>query len=455
MRVLKKDCPASQPALARAGVWLILLSLGVLVAPPSRAEQLSLAPRMASNQEQVQWISGPAKANLGNLAEMDVPEGFRLTDAKAARALLENSKNPVPTGLVGILAPNSFKWWVVIKFTDTGYVKDAAKDPIDSTAVLATVREQVQGQNLERVNHKQSPFVAVNWSIEPAFDPATETVEWAFKVKTQSAGVVNHTVRLLGRRGVLDATAVQPDSAEREEIPLKQMMTRVAFKEGERYADYQTGDKVFSLGIAGLITGEDSDSRSKVGPKRAYLNLAIWGGAVGAGVLILLVFLAWRRRKKSLARNVRYEFPKSGKPTASMGQSSPILGVKASESGSRPSSSGKASRRRRVFNYHKFYTEMVLQVSANPYLSEPNAAPPQAPDLPKAQGLQASGSGSESNALAGNAQMELIASQKSLIDEQKRLLREQAKLIEEKSKLISEKTQILEKQAELYERDVL
>ena len=52
-----------------------------------------------------------------------------------------------------------------------------------------------------------------------------------------------------------------------------------------------------------------------------------------------------------------------------------------------------------------------------------------------------------SQALA-NANLELIACQKTLIEEQRNLMREQARIIEEKAKLIKEYNQLMEKWSE-------
>lgn len=103
-----------------------------------------------------------------------------------------------------------------------------------------------------------------------------------------------------------------------------------------------------------------------------------------------------------------------------------------------------AARPRKVFNYHKFYSDMVLQCSGHSYgwvapangHSHPRAAEPVAP--------AAAAPAMPSQALA-NANLELIACQNNLIEEQRNLMREQARIIEEKAKLIKEYNQLMEK----------
>src|ERR1700712_3084544 len=66
----------------------------------------SLTPLMSA-QQQVKWISGPSTASLGTVADMEIPQGYRLTDAEGGRILLERMKNPIPRGLLGVLTPES------------------------------------------------------------------------------------------------------------------------------------------------------------------------------------------------------------------------------------------------------------------------------------------------------------------------------------------------------------
>jgi hypothetical protein len=134
------------------------------------------------------------------------------------------------------------------------------------------------------------------------------------------------------------------------------------------------------------------------------------------------------------------------------------------------------SKRRRMFNYHKFYTEMVLQGPSPTSATESNYAyngyngyyveyePPRINNNGNGHG---SGNGSsnghdnhhfeshvETNG-AHAAQADLIAGQKSLIEEQQRLIHEQARLIEEKSRLIAEKNQLLERQSQMIDNNLV
>lgn len=133
---------------------------------------------------------------------------------------------------------------------------------------------------------------------------------------------------------------------------------------------------------------------------------------------------------------------------------------------------GNNSKRRRMFNYHKFYTEMVLQ-GPSPTSVADNAYNPYYGyegyyvqyETPRNGNGHVNGNGHanghavESVHANGNGSVEahasLISTQKSLIEEQQRLIQEQARLIEEKSRLIAEKNQLLDRQSQMLDNNLI
>jgi len=105
-------------------------------------------------------------------------------------------------------------------------------------------------------------------------------------------------------------------------------------------------------------------------------------------------------------------------------------------------------RHRRAFDYQKFYSDMMMQVSTRSYtgMIQPSAED----SVEEVAGTSSANSASaQVMAEARGAASELIARQKDLIEEQRRLMQQQTKLIEERSKLIEEKNQLLAKQSEM------
>jgi len=486
------------PTLSRAFVkpaafFLLLSVFTVFLFQRCKADQpLTLSP---SSSVQVQWTSGPADASLGSLADIKIPKGYRFTDATGATLLLGRMNNPVPAGLVGILAPESGQWWAVLEYRNIGYLKDAAKTGIDAKAILKGISDRAQRQNEIRRIHNLPLIASVDWALAPAFDANTHILEWAVLAKVQSGQVVNHTMRLLGRQGLLDATVVEPYQAQAalDLVSLKELMKNISFKPGQRYTDYQAGDKISQIGLAGLIEGDEdsaTDQTDDVAP--SVKSAGVWGRYVFAGVLaggsVMLVWgVAQRRRKvqpvlsKSLAGNgvgngnghtsvasVQHHAVAPAPALAGNGLATvaarpaerPKVAMARNGSTHRQGAHREGARRRKIFDYHRFYTDTVMKLSSSGYTAE---VPPRnghangnANGHSPAHAIddQSPSNGAGNQALM-QAHLDLIANQKELIEEQKRLMIQQAKLIEEKSKLIAEKTQLLDRQTELFERDLL
>jgi hypothetical protein len=135
----------------------------------------------------------------------------------------------------------------------------------------------------------------------------------------------------------------------------------------------------------------------------------------------------------------------------------------------------KDPKRRRVFNYAKFYTEMVMQgptpvvgenYSYNGYEFDQARPNNNSSGHNNNNGVANGNSTGHDHAapaeksaakpgLVAEAHSELISSQKALIEEQKRLIEEQARLIDEKSRVIEEKNQLLNRQSEMIDNSLL
>lgn len=395
---------------------------------------MSLLP-LAPSGEEPQWLLGPGKASLKDFATLEVPEGYRFTDAKGARIILKRMKKHASPNLVGFLTPDTGKFWVILEFTGLGYVKDLDKSTeFDAAATLKAVRALIERQNEYLVKAGAAPITSVDWAIQPAFDANRYTLEWALRAETPSEKMVNQTVRMLGRRGALDIVAVQRDQGSFEPVPLRDLAKNISFNPGERYTDYQRGDKLATVGLVALIAGEENHTTG-----RFMAKAGIWAGVVFLAGALAGVVVVIRRMRQS-QKNAR-AYPTGRDPgLASLFHNG--NGVNGRD----------GARRRKMFNYHKFYSDMMLQVS-----SGPTALMPATNGKPVAHETNGRVYPHDTivNQAIVHANLELIANQTNLIQEQKRLLHEQSRLIEEKSRLIREKNEVLEKQAELFERDLL
>jgi hypothetical protein len=366
-------------------------------------------------------------------------------------------KNPIPDGLVGILAPDSSKWWVVLTFTDVGYVKDAAKERIDPAAVLKAVQKRSEQQNAERATQSMPSIVSVEWENPPVYNADSHSLQWALRAETPSTKVINSTALLLGRRGVLEIITVQPYPAAADTISLEQLVKCITIKEGQRYADYERGDRIAEVTMAQLIV----DNKGPAGKGNLMAGfgggLVVWiySGLAGGVVLAGSVLLYQRRRRRvrgAVYANGGHAIATARAASANgNGSGSSSVGVKLPAVKTDTSDHRDKLRRKKVFDYSKFYTHVVMELS-----SRSNAGVGPAPNgrsltnLPAAVNAGAGNAGVVNQAIA-NATLDLIASQKNLIEEQKSLMQQQTRLIEERRKLIEEQNALLKRQAEMIE----
>ena len=107
----------------------------------------------------INWQVGPGRANLGTIAEIQLPQDYRFVGPDDARLLSEAIGNPTDGSELGFVAASSFgppfgspkdQWFVVFEFNPLGYVKDGEKDSLDADAMLQAIREGNALANKER-----------------------------------------------------------------------------------------------------------------------------------------------------------------------------------------------------------------------------------------------------------------------------------------------------------------
>src|SRR5262245_12870937 len=96
------------------------LSTGHVLTLSCRAD----APPLPSVPKKISWVSGPAKVDLGGLAQARILEGFRFADAENAKTVLDTTHTAVPDGLLGVISPASGEYYVLLQFNEAGYLRD-------------------------------------------------------------------------------------------------------------------------------------------------------------------------------------------------------------------------------------------------------------------------------------------------------------------------------------------
>jgi len=264
-----------------------------LAAPAHAADaEASNEPSIFDN---INWTRGPAKAELKNLAEVQVPEGFVFTGAKGTQKLLEKMGNPTSGSELGFLAPTSLVWFVVFRFSDVGYVKDDDKDKLDGDKLLKSIREGTEAANKYREKMGAAPLHITGWEIPPRYNEQSHNLEWAIRGESEGSPVINYNTRLLGRKGVMEVKLVMDPEVMNAALPAYQTLLKdYSYKQGERYAEYRSGDKLAKYGLAALITGGAAAVAVKTG---LFASLVLmFKKAAKLIVIAVVAVFAWIRK---------------------------------------------------------------------------------------------------------------------------------------------------------------
>jgi uncharacterized membrane-anchored protein len=470
MRILK-------PKAGQHHLKIVLVACGACL-----LSQIGIGQQQPLTPDAINWKAGPAKVVVADAVRVNIPEGYKFVDKDGARAVLERMKNPVSKNLVGILAPSSAKWFMVLEYSDIGYVNDRDKDRLDTTAMLKSARRMIARQNQENLVGPMpgAASAVVEWELKPVYYSAEHKLEWAIRLGNPSEAVVNYTVRFFGRRGVLDATAVQKYKSDLDLTPLRKATQEMLFLEGQRYADYKPGDKLAGFSLAQLAANEnawDLASLSSGGHSGLLMGIIVTFlvlvGLVWGGVAIRKAWLQEVHRAQSSEKNSAMRNGDGELRAPSVSQTKPVsreaVTAHMAKANSHPQDVSiqkpvsewkvrkpKRGGRKRQFNFDAYYSEMIMSLTSGSY-GEPQPLVSLVNGKSKDTNGVATNSGTDHTASTINAEMllkeasQLIEGQQKLIAGQKRFIDEQSRLIEEKHKLIDAETRILEKQAELFD----
>ncbi|HTR41158.1 MAG TPA: DUF2167 domain-containing protein [Pseudomonadales bacterium] len=441
--------------------------LAVLFTFYSQCQAQQASGSLVPADSNIGWAAGPQHLNLGDYAYIDVPAGYRMTDAHGARIILDSLNTPVPDNLIGALSDTDGKWWAVMEYSPKGFVKDG--EQINSAAVLKALQANGQAN------------ASLDWQSAPVYDPQMHALSWSLQSQNASKKESSQAIVLLGRNGFVKITSYQPvPSADLS--ALKQLAASINFNDGERYADFQSGDQVARMGLSDLIVGQHTAKAAMGhgfgGSTAAWIYSGIFVCLVAGGVVVL------RRNKVSKTASPAHVTAPAVAARAPVAQSvvSPALAAKpfqpaiASSNGN-GHQNGAASefkknkqfhrnRRKKIFNYPKFYTNVMRELSLHSYgpghyvngksgsNGHANGHHHNGATNGHANGHanghtngHSNGSNGVNEAIKGEIAA-LIANQKNLIEEQKCLLEQQTKLIAEKRWLIEEQSAFLKGQAE-------
>ena len=269
---------------------VVLLTLLVLTLPAA-AQQPHDPQDVVKQIQRLGWVLGPADANIGGLATIKVPKGLAFLDGPNTRKFLELNLNP-PRDNHYTLSSQDLSWFAVFYFESAGYVKDDEK--LDPDALLKSLQGSDDRANAERKRLSMPAINTVGWHVPPHYDPETKRLEWGVKLRQSDVGadVVNYTIRILGRRGVMHVTLVSdPQELDKDIVAFKGALGGYGFVAGEQYAEFKAGDRVAEYGLAALVLGGAAAVATKTGFGKALIKF------IGIGVVALFGAVAAFFRK--------------------------------------------------------------------------------------------------------------------------------------------------------------
>lgn len=229
---------------------------------PNESEQLFAS---------IKWQEGPDSARIGTESQIAVPANCQFTGAAGARTFMLATENPPAGDELGVLlcseSEESDPWFVVFSFDDSGYVKDTDAAELDADAILSSFREGTEQANKERVSRGWAPVIIKGWVRQPFYDPRTNNLTWAMEATSEGeGGSVNHSVRLLGRGGVMKADLVVDPANLAATLPaFDRIVASHAFLPGRKYSEWREGDKLAGYGLTALIAGGAGMAAAKSG----------------------------------------------------------------------------------------------------------------------------------------------------------------------------------------------
>jgi len=274
---------------------------------------LILIPRLAlaatEDRPRFNSLKGPAKAHLGNVAQVDVPVGYSFLDAKTTRELLKASGEPVSGHELGLMMPTNEHWSVIFEFDESGYVKDDDKDKLDADKLLAAIKKGNAAANKEREAAGNPPLQIVGWEVPPKYDETTHNLEWAIRGTSEGEPILNYNTRLLGRKGVMEVVLIiEPDKLKETMPAFRNLLAGYTYQTGQAYAEYRPGDKVAKYGLAGLVLAGAAVGAAKLGLlgplllilKKAWKLVVLAVAAIAASFKKLFARIFGRRNESGM-----------------------------------------------------------------------------------------------------------------------------------------------------------
>lgn len=259
---------------------VLIVSALLMLAHAAASQEMSEAEQIYSS---LNWTTGPGTYDVTPGASIELPAGYDRLDPSDTKKLMELYENP-SSGNEYYVGPEDERWFVIFSYEDTGHIKD--DEEIDPGALLESIREGTQAGNAERRNRGWAEMNIVGWQYEPFYSDQTNRLSWAVLAESGGAKIVNYNTRLLGRTGVISAVLVaDPETLDASVDEFEALLEGgFQYNAGNTYAEYRSGDKLATYGLAALVTGGAAAAVAKGAGKGLFK-------AIGVGILALFAFI--------------------------------------------------------------------------------------------------------------------------------------------------------------------
>jgi uncharacterized membrane-anchored protein len=275
---------------------VILIAAFVFVFPVYISAQDSQQKQISVN-----WITGPAKGDLGSLAEIKIPAGYHFVTGDDTRKLMELYGNQPTDREVGYAAPKTDDWFMVFEFSETGYIKDDEKDSLDADKILHGFKEGDKEANKWRRENNLPELEVIGWHKKPAYDPVTNNLEWATIYQSEGRKGINYNIRYLGRKGVMEVVIVADEqNLVKTVASAKKILASYSFTSGNKYSEFRDGDKIAEYGLAALVGGGALAVAAKSGLLQKFWKFIVIA-VVGAGAFVKKLFTG--KKTETIASN--------------------------------------------------------------------------------------------------------------------------------------------------------
>ncbi|MGJ8656729.1 MAG: DUF2167 domain-containing protein [Akkermansiaceae bacterium] len=269
---MKKLITKSIVASLALGSWAIAQEASPAGAPAPAPEMVQSPEELAPPTIEEIRETFPSAKPAGETGEISSHASIQVQDNQLFFGGSDTSKlmkiyGNLPESYDGAIVADDESYIITFQFEDSGYVKDDEKDELDADDLLQTFKDAQVEANKARIEAGLDTNTIVGWATEPNYNESTNNLEWAIIAEgSDGTQFVNHQIKLLGRKGVMDAVLIcEPSQLEALRPTLDKTLAGFEYADGNKYAEFQEGDKIAEYGLKGLIVGGGLLAAGKLG----------------------------------------------------------------------------------------------------------------------------------------------------------------------------------------------